>query len=125
MLEWHGFVAPMRYEPGRAGDRLMYAIIETGGKQYRVSEGDILRVERVQPADDGTVTFDRVLAVGSDSDLKVGTPYVEGARVVARLLGEEKGDKVVVFKYRAKVNYRRKRGHRQILSRVRIERIQA
>ena len=102
----------------------MFAIIETGGKQYRVAPGDVVRVERVRAGEDGTVVFDRVLAAGSGANLKVGTPYLPGARVVGRLLAEEKAPKIIVFKYRAKVRYRRKRGHRQILSRVRIEQIQ-
>jgi large subunit ribosomal protein L21 len=103
----------------------MYAIIETGGKQLRVRAGDVVQVERLPAAPGEPVVFERVLAVGEGSDLRVGSPYVPGARVVGRLLAQEKAPKVVVFKYRAKVNYRRKQGHRQLLSRVRIEQIEA
>jgi large subunit ribosomal protein L21 len=98
----------------------LYAVVETGGKQYRVREGDVLEVERL-PAEPGAeITFDRVLAVGGDGTLRPGTPLVAGAVVRARVLGELRGKKVVAFRYKAKANQRRKRGHRQTLTRVLI-----
>lgn len=90
----------------------MYAVIETGGKQYKVQEGDKLRVEKLDAQVGDTVTFDKVLFVGGD-DVKVGRPYVEGAKVEAKVLEQNKAKKVVVFKFKAKKNYRNKRGHRQ------------
>ena len=103
----------------------MYAIIETGGKQYRVQEGDVLRLDRLPAEDNETVVFDRVLAVKQGDEFRIGTPVVEGARVTGRVLGHGRDRKVIVFKYRPKVNYRRKRGHRQAFTRVKIERIEA
>jgi large subunit ribosomal protein L21 len=102
----------------------MYAIIETGGKQYRVEEGNILDVELL-PAEVGTeVGFDRVLAVKKESRLEVGQPYLNGALVRAKVLDHGKGKKIIVFKYKAKKNYRRKQGHRQPYTRVLIEKIE-
>ena len=90
----------------------MYAVIETGGKQYKVQEGDKLRVEKLDAQVGDTVTFDKVLFLGGD-DVKVGRPYVEGAQVEAKVLEQNKAKKVVVYKFKAKKNYRNKRGHRQ------------
>ena len=103
----------------------MYAIIETGGKQYRVQPGDVLRLDRLAAEEQETVVFDRVLAVKDGDQLRIGSPLVEGARVTGRVLDHGRGRKVIVFKYRPKVNYRRKRGHRQPYTRVKIERIEA
>ncbi|MEM8931929.1 MAG: 50S ribosomal protein L21 [Acidobacteriota bacterium] len=104
----------------------MYAVIETGGKQYRVQEGDILDVERLSGVDsDNTdVTFDRVLLVGDGDDVKVGRPTVDGASVSAELVSEVRGPKIIVFKFKRRKQYRRKNGHRQDLHRVRIQSIQ-
>lgn len=103
----------------------MYAIIETGGKQYRVSEGDTLFIEKV-PAEAGeSYTVDKVLAVEKDGQLKVGTPLVEGAKVVCKVEKQGKGKKIIVFKYKAKKNYRRKKGHRQPFTKVVVEKIEA
>ncbi len=103
----------------------MYAIIETGGKQYRVSEGDTLFVEKL-PAETGeTYIMDRVLAVEKDGQLKVGTPVVEGARVICKVEKHGKGKKIIVFKYKPKKNYRRKKGHRQPFTKVVVEKIEA
>lgn len=103
----------------------MYAIIETGGKQYRVSEGDTLFIEKL-PVDAGeTCTIDRVLAVEKDGRLKVGAPLVEGARVVLKVEKHGKDRKIIVFKYKPKKNYRRKKGHRQPFTRVVVEKIEA
>ncbi|HEY8394846.1 MAG TPA: 50S ribosomal protein L21 [Thermaerobacter sp.] len=102
----------------------MYAIIETGGKQYRVQEGDVLLLDRLPREENETVVFDRVLAVKQGEEFRVGTPTLDGARVTGRVLGHGRSRKVIVFKYRPKVNYRRKRGHRQPFTRVKIERIE-
>ncbi|MFS8640299.1 MAG: 50S ribosomal protein L21 [Symbiobacteriaceae bacterium] len=102
----------------------MYAIIETGGKQYRVQEGDVLLLDRLAREENETVVFDRVLAVKQGEEFRVGTPTLEGARVTGRVLGHGRSRKIIVFKYRPKVNYRRKRGHRQPFTRVKIERIE-
>ncbi|MDR5676811.1 MAG: 50S ribosomal protein L21 [Armatimonadota bacterium] len=101
----------------------MYAVVETGGKQLRVSEGQTVRVERIPGEPGQEVVLDRVLMVSGEQTL-VGTPWVPGARVVARIVQQGKGRKVTVFKYKPKVRYRRKRGHRQLFTALRIERIE-
>lgn len=105
----------------------MYAVIETGGKQYRVQEGDILDIERVASTseDSSDVVFDRVLMVGSDDGVTIGNPVVEGAQVHAKRLQDVRAPKVVVFKMKRRKGYRVKNGHRQNLHRVRISGIQA
>lgn len=97
-----------------------YAIIETGGKQYRVSVGDSLAVERLPLDAGGDVTIDRVLLLGGDGATRVGTPIVDGATVTARVDDHFRGEKIVVFKYKAKKRYRRRMGHRQSLTRLTI-----
>jgi len=101
----------------------MYAVIKTGGKQYRVHEGDILMVEKLDAAEGTSVSFNEVLALSDDTGLKIGTPMVAGASVEAQVLSQGKGKKVIVFKYKAKKNYRRKQGHRQPYTKVQITRI--
>ncbi len=103
----------------------MYAIIKTGGKQYKVSEGDSIYVEKLGAALDETVTFDEVIAVGEGSDLKVGAPFVEGASVTAKVVKEGKAKKVIVFKYKPKKGYSKKQGHRQPYTKVLVEKINA
>ena len=104
----------------------MYAIIKTGGKQYKVSEGDVIYVEKLGVEDEALVTFDEVLAVGEGESLKVGAPTVEGATVTAKaLVGEGKAKKVVVYKYKPKKGYHKKQGHRQPFTKVVIEKINA
>lgn len=98
----------------------MYAIIETGGKQYRVENGDQIAVEKLGIADGEAVTFDKVLVVGSDDGVKVGTPYVEGSAVEGKVIESGKGKKVIIFKYKAKKDYRKKQGHRQPYTLVEI-----
>lgn len=100
---------------------VMYAIIETGGKQYRVSPGDVIEVERLESDPGSEIVLDRVLAVGEGEAIRVGTPAVEGARVAARVLGHGRGRKIRGFKYKPKVNYRKRFGHRQPFTRLRIE----
>lgn len=102
----------------------MYAIIMTGGKQYRVSEGDVLQVEKLAASAGEKVVLDKVLAVGEGAELRVGTPYVEGARVTATVDAQGRGKKIIVFKYKPKKNYRRKQGHRQPYTRLKIEKIE-
>ena len=100
----------------------MHAIIETGGKQYRVQEGDVLFIEKLAVEADETVTFDKVLAITGDTTT-FGAPYVEGAKVEAKVIKNGKNKKIYVFKYRAKKKYRIKTGHRQPYTKVQIEKI--
>ena len=101
----------------------MYAVIETGGKQYKVQEGDILYIEKLSAEADSSYTFDKVLALSNDAGLKVGAPTVEGAKVEAKVVKNGKSKKIVVFKIKAKKNYRRRQGHRQPYTKVQIEKI--
>ena len=103
----------------------MYAIIVAGGKQYKVAEGDTIYIEKLEAADGETVSFDNVLAVEKDGDMTVGAPYVEGAKVSGKVVKTGKGKKIMVFKFKAKKNYRRRQGHRQPYTKVTIEAIQA
>ncbi|WP_270446050.1 50S ribosomal protein L21 [Anaeroglobus sp. AF13-6AC] len=102
----------------------MYAIIKTGGKQYRVQEGETIFVEKLEAEVDSAVVFDAVLAVGGEGDLKVGTPVVSGAKVTGKVVAQGKEKKILVFKYKAKSNYRRRQGHRQPFTKVVIEKIE-
>lgn len=103
----------------------MYAIIETGGKQYRVSEGDVLIIEKLDINEGETVEFNRVLTVVKESELILGKPVVADAKVTAKVLEHGKGKKILVFKYKAKSNYRKRQGHRQPFTKVVIEKIEA
>lgn len=103
----------------------MYAIIETGGKQYKVEEGTVLFVEKLDTEPETEITFDTVIAVGGDDSLKVGAPYVEGATVKAKVLKNGKGKKVTVSTYKAKKNEKRKLGHRQPYTKIEIASINA
>ena len=100
----------------------MYAIIATGGKQYRVSEGDVIYIEKIDAAVDSTGSFD-VLLVGNEGDVKVGTPVVEGVKVEGKVVGQIRGEKIIVFKYKSKKNYRHKQGHRQPYTKEEITKI--
>lgn len=100
----------------------MYAVIETGGKQYRVEKGDLLRVERLDKEVGDTIEFDRVLIIGDGKNVKIGKPYLSET-VTAKLLENAKADKVIVYKYKAKKNYRKKQGHRQPFSLIEIKSI--
>ena len=102
----------------------MYAIIETGGKQYKVCEGDIVFIEKLEAAEGDTVTFDRVKAVSTGDDFKVGAPVVEGATVTATVVANGKGKKIYVMKYKAKKNEKKKIGHRQPFTKVQIVKIE-
>ena len=100
----------------------MYAIIATGGKQYKVSEGDIITIEKLGVEAGEKVTFDQVLAI-SDNGLKIGNPIVEGATVEASVVKEGRGKKVIVYKYKRKTGYHNKNGHRQAFTQVQINKI--
>lgn len=103
----------------------MYAIIETGGKQYKVQEGDVIFVEKLDVAEGEAVTFDKVLVIGEDKGIKAGAPFVKGATVDAKVLKNGKNPKIYVYKFKAKKNYRRKTGHRQPYTKVEIGAINA
>ena len=103
----------------------MYAVIETGGKQYQVNEGDEIFIEKLGAEADETVTFDKVIAVGKDSGLEVGAPYVSGASVEAKVIKNGKSTKITVFTYKPKKSSSRKMGHRQPYTKVRIDAIKA
>ncbi|NLC44121.1 MAG: 50S ribosomal protein L21 [Clostridiales bacterium] len=101
----------------------MYAVIKTGGKQYKVQEGDVIRVEKLDVEEGSVVQFNDVLAVSNDEGLKVGSPVVDGAVVEANVVSQGKGKKIIVFKYKAKKDYRKKQGHRQPFTQVQITKI--
>lgn len=101
----------------------MYAVIETGGKQYQVNEGDVVFIEKLNVEADDAVKFDKVVAVGSDAGLKVGAPYVDGAVVEAKVVKNGKAKKITVFTYKPKKGEKRKMGHRQPYTQVKIEAI--
>jgi large subunit ribosomal protein L21 len=103
----------------------MYAIIQTGGKQYRVTEGDVVIIEKLEAAEGDVVEFDQVLTVVKEGEVVVGKPVVAGAKVTAKVEAQGKGKKILVFKYKAKSNYRRRQGHRQPFTKVVIEKIEA
>ena len=100
----------------------MYAIIATGGKQYKVSEGDIITIEKLGAETGEKVVFDQVLAVSGDG-MKIGAPTVSGATVEASVVAEGRGKKIIVYKYKSKTGYHKKNGHRQAFTKVKIEKI--
>lgn len=99
----------------------MYAVIETGGKQYRVQEGDIITVEKLNVEAGDQIELDKVLVLNDGKELKVGAPYVEGAKVFGEVVENGKGKKVIIFKYKAKKDYRKKQGHRQPYTMIEIK----
>lgn len=101
----------------------MYAVIETGGKQYQVKVGDIINVEKLGVDEGEKVTFDKVIAVSGDDGFKCGAPYVDGAKVEATVLKNARLKKVIVYKYKPKKGYHKKQGHRQYFTKVKIENI--
>ena len=102
----------------------MYAIIQTGGKQYRVQQGDVIYVEKLNEPDDAKLHFD-VLLLGKEDGITAGQPVVSGAKVSAKVVSQVKGEKIIVFKYKSKKNYRRKQGHRQPYTKLEILGIEA
>lgn len=102
----------------------MYAVIETGGKQYKVAEGDVVYIEKLDVQEGETVTFDKVLILGGD-DVKVGAPYVDGATVTATVAKNGKSKKIIVYKYKPKKHYHKKQGHRQPYTKVEVTAINA
>ena len=102
----------------------MYAVIAAGGRQYRVSQGDVIYIDKVNQEADSRISFD-VLMIGGEGDVKVGTPVLEGAKVEGKVLGQVKGEKVTVYKYKSKKDSHRKVGHRQPYTKVEITAIQA
>ncbi len=105
------------------GGRKIYAIVETGGKQYRVTPGQVIDVDRLDVADGGSVELDKVLLFSGDGKVTVGTPIVSGARVIATVQGTLKAKKIIVFKYKNKVRYHKKTGHRQPYTKLLINEI--
>jgi large subunit ribosomal protein L21 len=102
----------------------MYAVIKTGSKQYKVSEGDVLAVEKIKGNAGDEIVFD-VLMVSDEKNVKVGTPLVEGAKVIGQIVGEKKGSKVIVYKMKRRKGYHKKTGHRQKLTSMKITKISA
>ena len=103
----------------------MYAVIATGGKQYRVAEGDVIFVEKLEGELDEQVVFSDVLTVVEDGNVKFGTPYLAGAKVTGKVVKQGKDKKILVYKYKSKANYRRRQGHRQPYTKLVIEAIEA
>ena len=102
----------------------MYAVIATGGKQYKVSEGDVIYVEKLDAEKDSEVTFDQVLAVGGEK-MTIGSPIVDSATVTGKVLDQVKGKKIIVYHYKRKSGYHKKNGHRQAYTKVQIDKINA
>ncbi len=103
----------------------MYAVVVTGGKQYKVTEGDVIFVEKIGAEEGTEISFDKVILLGDENGVKVGTPVVEGAKVTAKVLKEGKGKKIYVMTYKPKKNEKRKLGHRQPYTKVEITKIEA
>lgn len=101
----------------------MYAVIETGGKQYKVSEGDVIYIEKLDVEAGADVAFDKVLLIGEGSNVKVGAPVVDGVSVAGKVIKNDKAKKVVVYKYKPKKGYHKKQGHRQPYTKVEITKI--
>ncbi len=119
--EWGIYYIQANFLEGRQ----MYAVIKTGGKQFQVSEGDVIQVEKLEGQPGDTVEIDEVLMLRTDSDVKIGTPFVEGAAVSATILDQVKGKKIIVYKFKRRKDYRRKQGHRQRYTKLRIDAIKA
>lgn len=107
------------------GVRIVYAVIKTGGKQFKVSEGDVIKVEKLNLEAGETVTFDEVLLLNDgNGSLKVGNPIVQNAKVMAEVIEQGKAKKIIVFKYKKRKNYRKKQGHRQPYTKIKITKIE-
>jgi large subunit ribosomal protein L21 len=103
----------------------MYAVVQSGGKQTRLSEGQVLRLEKLDANEGDEVTLSEVLLLAKDADIKIGRPYVDGAKVVLEVLGHGRAKKIVVVKFKRRKNYRRTQGHRQWFTEVKVKAIQA
>jgi large subunit ribosomal protein L21 len=103
----------------------MYAVIESGGKQHRVVEGEVLKLEKIEQATGATISFDKVLMVGAGADVKIGAPYVASGKVTAEVISHGRADKVKIIKFRRRKHYRKQQGHRQWFTEVKITSISA
>jgi large subunit ribosomal protein L21 len=103
----------------------MYAVIKTGGKQYRVAEGDVVNIEKIEGDTGANVAFEEVLMVSQEAETKIGTPFLDGASVSGTILEQGRSKKLIVFKFKRRKDYKRKYGHRQSFTRIRIDQIQA
>ena len=103
----------------------MYAVFKTGGKQYRASTGDVIKVEKIEAEKGATIELDQVLMVGEGEDVKIGTPFLEGGKVTATVVDQGRGDKIKVIKFKRRKNYRRQMGHRQYFTQIEITDIDA
>ena len=103
----------------------MYAVFKTGGKQYRAATGDVIKVEKIEAEKGATVELDQVLMVGEGEDVKVGTPFLEGGKVTAKVVDHGRRDKIKVIKFKRRKNYRRQMGHRQYFTQIEITGIDA
>lgn len=101
----------------------MYAVIKTGGKQHKVSEGDVIAIEKIEGGKGDAIVFDQVLMVEKDGDIRIGRPVVEGAKVTGEIVAQTKGDKLIVFKMKKRKGFHKKNGHRQLLTSMRIKEI--
>lgn len=101
----------------------MYAIIETGGKQYKVSEGDIIKIEKLEVEADSNYTFENILTISEGEEVKFGNPFISGATVTSSVIGNGKAKKVIVYKYKPKKGFHKKKGHRQPFTMLKIEKI--
>ncbi|NLN86345.1 MAG: 50S ribosomal protein L21 [Syntrophomonadaceae bacterium] len=102
----------------------MYAVIQTGGKQYKVNEGDILKVEKLAGEAGDKLTLDQILILSDGNGLKIGSPLVSGATVTVEVIEQGRGKKITVYKYKRRKNYRRKQGHRQAFTKIKVEKIE-
>ncbi|HFC93282.1 MAG TPA: 50S ribosomal protein L21 [Leucothrix mucor] len=103
----------------------MYAIFTTGGKQYRVAEGDVIRIEKLDAEEGASVDFDNVLMIGGGDDVQVGAPYIEGGKITALVRAQERAKKVEIIKFRRRKHYQKRTGHRQYVTQVEIKKISA
>ena len=103
----------------------MYAVIATGGKQYRVAKGDVIQVEKLDAEEGASIDFDNVLMVGEGEDVKIGAPYVEGSKVTATVTSQMRGEKIEIMKFRRRKHHQKKTGHRQYLTQIEINEITA
>lgn len=101
----------------------MYAVIKTGGKQHKVSEGDVLAIEKITGNAGDTVVFDNVLMISKDSDIRIGTPVVPGAKVIGEIIAQTKAPKIMVFKMKRRKGFHKKTGHRQPLTQMKVKEI--